>query len=310
MRQILALTAFVLSVSTGANAQQFEFPPVTSVPTPAEPNAIALYPGAAPGSEGTSQAEIWESGLLGPSNRTVRNVTKPSITPYLPPAATATGAAMIVAPGGGFMMLSIDHEGYQVAQWLADHGVAAFVLKYRLNPTPADTKEFLGQLKALLLNMGTPETGPPQTPAGAFADAKAAIALVRSRSKEWGVDPARVGFMGFSAGADATLSVGLLTDPAVRPDFIAPIYGPMRHQTVPADAPPMFAAIAADDPTFGGGQAELFSDWVAAKRPAELHVFERGGHGFGMITTNTTSDHWIQELQWWLEARGYLKTTK
>jgi acetyl esterase/lipase len=300
--KVIAVTFAFLAWSTIASAQGL--PNVRTIPTPEEPKAIALYPGVAPGSESAKEIEIW--GTFGPSGRIVRNVTRPTLTPYIPPAGKATGAAMIVAPGGAFQMLSIDSEGHQVAQWLAERGVAAFVLKYRLNPTAAEPSEFLKELGQTLRSVNAPGAQKPSTPANALADAKTAISLVRSRSAEWGIDPARVGFMGFSAGAMTTLSVGLLADGAVRPNFIAPIYPPMGGQTVPADAPPMFVAIAADDQLFGGGQFALVQDWLAAKRPAELHVFERGGHGFGMRPQNTTSDHWIDELFWWLQARGYL----
>jgi acetyl esterase/lipase len=303
MRRLGAAVLALLACSTAALAQAL--PNVQTIPTPAEPGAIPLYQAMAPGSEDARQAEVW--GTFGASGRIVRNVIRPTLTPYLPPAGKATGAAMIVAPGGGFLMLSIDSEGQQVAQWLAERGVAAFVLKYRLNPTSPEPQEFSKELMALLRSVNAPGAAPLRTPDAAAADARAAMTLVRSRAREWGVDPARVGFMGFSAGAMTTLSIGLTTDTAVRPDFIAPIYGPMGHQTVPAEAPPMFAAIAADDPLFGGGQFALVQDWLAAKRPAELHVFERGGHGFGMRKQNTTSDHFMEELLWWMEARGYLR---
>jgi len=298
------VTALLTFIAWSSVAWAQGLPNVQTIPTPAEPNAIPLYAGLAPGSEDAKQVEIW--GTFGPSGRIVRNVTRPTLTPYLPPAGKATGAAVIVAPGGAFRMLSMDSEGYRVAEWLAERGVAAFVLKYRVRQTAPDPSEFLKQLMQVMRDVSAPDAPPPSTPPEALADANAAMALLRTRAREWGVDPARVGFLGFSAGAMTTLSVGLQPDAALRPTFIAPIYPPMGHQTVPADAPPMFVAIAADDQLFGGGQFALVQDWLAAKRPAELHVFERGGHGFGMRPQNTTSDHWIQQFFWWMEARGYL----
>ena len=226
-------------------------PPLAQIEAPAEPNAIPLYPGVAPGSEKADQVERWET-FPGPNARVVRNVTRPTLTPFLPPAGKGTGAAMIVAPGGAFMMLSIDYEGYDVARWLADHGIAAFVLKYRLRKTSPDPQAFLMELAALMKGVGNRTPGAaaeaPRTTAEAMADGQAAVALVRSRAREWGIDPSRVGFVGFSAGAMTALSVALSPDASRRPDFVAPIYGPMSHQTVPPDAPPLFAAIAADDP--------------------------------------------------------------
>ena len=273
--------------------------------SPAEPNAIPLYAGVAPGSENATQVEVWET-LGGSSSRIIRNVTRPTLTPFLPAAGQATGAAVIVAPGGAFMMLSIDSEGYEAARWLADHGVAAFVLKYRLTKTAADPKEFLQELRAFASAISKPGGRIPETPPDTLADATAAVALVRSRAKDWDVDPTRVGFTGFSAGAITTLSVGLLAEASQRPDFVAPIYPPMQHREVPPDAPPMFVGIAANDGLLGGGEMNLVRDWIAARRPVEFHLFERGGHGFGMRTQGTTSDHWIQEFLWWMQARGYL----
>lgn len=307
MKNVLAALAIVLGALSPVGAQGVM--PSTSIPTPSDPNAIPLYAGAAPGSETATQSEVWET-MPGPNARIVRNVTRPTLTPYLPTPDKASGAAMIVAPGGAFVLLSMDFEGYQVAQWLADHGIAAFVLKYRLNKSAVDPQQFSKDLDARMRRVAGPNAPRPETPAEALADAKAAMTLVRRRAAEWGIDPARVGFMGFSAGAMTTLSVGVATDPAVRPNFIAPIYPPMAAQEVPADAPPMFVAIAADDPLFGGGHVDLVKSWLAAKRPVELHMFERGGHGFGMKTQQLTSDHWIQQLLWWLQARGYLTASR
>jgi acetyl esterase/lipase len=303
----LATLLIVLAVVTlwpaGAAAQG----PGGPKPVPAEANAIPLYAGVAPGSENATQVEVWES-MGGSDSRIVRNVTRPTLTPFLPLAGQAPGAAVIVAPGGAFLMLSIDSEGYQAAKWLADHGVAAFVLKYRLTRTAGDPQEFMKELRAFASAINKPGGRIPETPPETLADATAAIALVRSRAKDWGIDPARVGFAGFSAGAITALSVGLLADASQRPSFIAPIYPPMQHQAVPADAPPMFVGIAADDGLLGGAQMDLVRDWIAARRPIEFHLFERGGHGFGMRVQGATTDHWIQEFLWWMQARGYLGT--
>jgi beta-glucosidase len=313
MRKALGILIAGLVLSTGMAGQSPQtpqrqmLPPLAQIEAPAESNAIPLYPGAAPGSERTMPVERWET-FPGPNARVVRNVTRPTLTPFLPPEGKGTGAAMIVAPGGAFVMLSIDSEGYDVARWLADHGIAAFVLKYRLRPTSPDPQAFFGELAAIMKGVGNRNPGAaaeaPQATAEATADGQAAIALVRSRAREWGIDPSRVGFVGFSAGAMTALSVALAPDASRRPDFVAPIYGPMSHQAVPAGAPPLFTAVAADDPLFGGSQADLVHDWLAAKRPAELHVFERGGHGFGMKTQGSSSDHWIQEMLWWMQAKG------
>jgi acetyl esterase/lipase len=240
------------------------------------------------------------------TNRTVRNVTTSLLTPVLPDPAKATGAAVVVAPGGAFMMLSMDSEGYAVAHWLADHGIAAFVLKYRVKPTDPDPKAFMAQVMAVLQaipSSGKVDLGAPQP---AVEDARAAMRLVRSRAREWHIDPNRVGFVGFSAGAMLTLTIGLDPDAAVRPDFIAPIYAPLGAMTVPAYAPPAFFAMASDDQLFGKGGFDLITAWHAAGRPIEFHYFEKGGHGFGMNHLGSTSDLWIDEYFAWMKDRGLL----
>lgn len=269
------------------------------IPAPSQPGAIPLL-------KTPPQArfpERWDQ--QGQDNRSVRNVSNPTLTPVLPDPAKATGAAVIVAPGGAFYALSIDSEGYKVAHWLADHGVAAFVLKYRLQETPPDPREASAVMATRMKAATTAK--PLETPAEALADAQSAVRLVRSRAAEWGVDPARVGFVGFSAGAMTALSVGLADDRASRPDFIAPIYPPMSARAVPADAPPMFVAIALDDPLFAKGKSlGLIDSWRSAGRPIEVHLYGRGGHGFGMNSRGAAARLWIDEFYAWMKDRGLL----
>jgi acetyl esterase/lipase len=251
--------------------------------------------------------EQWEVRDFG--NRAVRNVVNPTLTPFLPDPAKATGAAVIVAPGGAFRILAIDHEGYAVARWLADHGIAAFLLKYRTVPVPRDEKGFNEAMVAFMKTaVATPRLETPPEP---LADAQAAVRMVRARSREWSVDPARVGFVGFSAGAMTTLSVGLAAEKDARPDFIAPIYPPMMAREVPADAPPMFLAIALDDPLFARGKPlGLIDAWRDAKRPLEVHLYEKGAHGFGMSSRSAGSALWIDQFHAWMKDRGILKAAK
>lgn len=144
-------------------------------------------------------------------------------------------------------------------------------------------------------------------PPEALEDALAAIKLVRERSAEWHVTPGKVGFVGFSAGAVTTLGVGLAADAAARPDFIAPIYPPMAARPIPADAPPMFLAISLDDPLFGQGKPlGLIQSWREAKRPLEVHLYEKGGHGFGMSGRFAGAALWIDEFHAWMKERGIL----
>jgi acetyl esterase/lipase len=287
----------------GAHGAQAAGPTVTTLPTPDQPGAIALSPaGTAPG------AEQWEVIFQG--QRQVRNVTAPTLTPFLPDPAKATGAAVIVAPGGGFLELSMDNEGYPVARWLADHGIAAFLLKYRTRETPRDPQAFLGSMGKLMGKAALDTVSISQTTPEAIADAQAAVRLVRSRAKDWGVDPRRVGMVGFSAGAMTTLSVALAPDVAARPDFIAPIYGPMGPLTVPADAPPAFFAVALDDPLMARGKSlGVIESWRSAGRPLEVHLYGTGNHGFGMTGRSAAPGLWIDELYAWMKDRGLLKPT-
>jgi len=293
-----AVTAFA---GAPAMAQASAASAIHEIPAPPE-TAKAIPLGSAPAAGG---AEQWES--FG-GQRIVRNVTAPTLTPVLPDPAKATGAAVIVAPGGGFLMLSMDNEGYPVARWLADHGVAAFVLKYRTRETPRDPGAFLAAMGSLMHSAVQGPTASIATPPEALADAQAAVRMVRARAKTWGVDPTRVGFLGFSAGAMTALSVGLAEDVAARPDFIAPIYGPLTARPVPADAPAMFLAVALDDPLMARGKSlELIDAWRAAKRPVEAHLYEHGGHGFGMTGKRPASRLWIDELYAWMSDGGWLK---
>jgi acetyl esterase/lipase len=142
-----------------------------------------------------------------------------------------------------------------------------------------------------------------------IADARAAFALVRRRAVEWHVDPDRIGMVGFSAGAMLTLASTLAGQDA-KPAFIGMVYGPLAPVTVPADAPPMFVALAADDPFFGNSGYGLIDSWRAAKRPVEFHLYEQGGHGFGMYQKETTSTGWFDAFARWLGMHGYLKPAK
>jgi len=293
----LALVAAHMAIAASPSTQ------VQPLDTPDQPGAISLYPDGVPGSEQAPQRESWLNFY---GQRVVHNVVQPTLTPVLPDAARATGAAVIIAPGGAFMMLSIDSEGYAVARWLADHGIAAFVLKYRLDPTPDDPAAFSKALMARMSGAARPGNDAELKQTQALADAQQAVRLVRQRAAEWGVDPARIGLLGFSAGAITALNVVLAGEPDSRPAFVAPIYGPTNSVTVPVNAPPLFVAMASDDPLFGNKGFGLVEAWTRARRPAELHVYEKGGHGFGMNHKGTTSDGWIDDFYRWLQARKLL----
>jgi acetyl esterase/lipase len=295
-----SLLAFILLMAGTASAAQVpNFPDPKTLPTPAQKGGIPLISGCI-----STASEIWET--RGGRDIAIRNVTCPTLTPYLPKKGTGNGVAVIVAPGGAFRLLAIKHEGEMVAQWLADHGFAAFVLKYRLVQTPAPQKEFNAAMGAFMQTAMT-EKRLDATPE-AVADGQAAVQMVRARATEWKIDPKKVGMVGFSAGAMTVLGTGLLADSAARPDFIAPIYPPMMERPVPADAPPMFLAIAMDDPLFASGKTlGLIDSWRAAKRPLEVHLYEKGGHGFGMTSRQAAPALWIEEFHAWMKDRDLFR---
>lgn len=298
-RSFLSFVVLVLA-GAAAFAQQSSGP--RTIATPVDAAAIPLDTG------GVKDAVAEESWFDYYGHTMARNVQQATLSPVLPDKDKATGAAVVVVPGGGFMELSMKDEGFSEARWLADHGIAAFVLKYRLLPTPASLDDFQkalnGTLRAVHDSSGKPSI---QTPPEAIADGEAALRLVRARAKEWNVDPTRVGMIGFSAGAMTTLSVALKATPETMPAFIAPIYGPMESVTVPAAAPPMFAAMAANDPLFANRGFGLIESWSAAKKPVEFHLYEKGGHGFGMGLARTTTVGWIESFYSWLDMNGFLK---
>jgi len=271
------------------------------IETPAQGEAIVLGTGPLPGARAN---ESWYHQY---GKDFARNVTVATLTPFLPDPAKATGTAVIVAPGGGFRSLSMENEGSDVARALAAKGVAAFLLKYRLNQTPAGMAAFEQSMAAMFAGAGQPRTrsGAEPSLAPQLADSRAAFALIRKRAAQWHVDPARIGMVGFSAGAMLTLQTALRAT-ETKPAFIGIIYGPLQPLRVPPDAPPMFVALAADDPLFGGKGMGLVESWMAAKRPVELHLYEQGGHGFGMYLKPTTSTGWFDAFRRWLDMHGML----
>ncbi|MEZ0241732.1 MAG: alpha/beta hydrolase [Sphingomonas sp.] len=295
--------AFTLGISALAAPLAAQNDKMTPIATPAQPTAIVLGTGPMPGQTAT---EAWHSQY---GSVFARNVTEATLTPFLPDPAKATGAAVIVAPGGGFRTLSMQNEGWDVAKALADRGIAAFVLKYRLNPTPPDMPGFEKSMAAMFSGPPRPRQTPEQAIAGIapmVADARAAFALVRAHAAEWKVDPRRIGMVGFSAGAMLTMATTLAGEDA-KPAFIGNIYGPLAAVTVPADAPPLFIALAADDPLFGNAGYGLIDSWRAAKRPVEFHLYEQGGHGFGMYPKTTTSTGWFDAFYRWIVMHGFTK---
>lgn len=265
---------------------------------------VRLWPGQAPGTEswtGAEQSAEAELPNLGKVH-VVTNVTVPTITMLHPPAGNANGTAMLVVPGGAFRALPWDLDGLETARWLTQHGITAFVLKYRVRPPDPAAPAYRS------FEDFAQRTRPARELA--IADAEQAMRIIRSRSRQFGIAPDRVGMIGFSAGAMATALVADATDPAVRPNFAASLYGALLKPSGPSlSAAPLFIVAAQDDAEAPAARSvELFQRWSAAKRPAELHIYERGGHGFAFRHHNVPVDHWPDAFEAWLRARNYLPT--
>jgi acetyl esterase/lipase len=286
---------------------------------------FAIYPGTGvpPGSEKATWREqtMQAPGFTGPGGM-VRNVVIPTITMFKPAAGKANGASLIVAPGGAFRFLTMDKEGYDMARWLTQQGVTAFVLKYRLTHTPDDDAEMLTYLRNLMNVLPRQSRDDVKPPVGdapseaarllAEEDGRQAIRYVRQHAAEWGLDPQRIGIAGFSAGGGVAVAAAVEHDAQSRPDFVAGIYPGYRKSTpVPADAPPMFLAISDDDILVSPlSVARLYEEWRNADKPVELHIFTKGRHGFGMLKQNLPTDSWIDLLRNWLDAQGFLVPAK
>jgi acetyl esterase/lipase len=268
-----------------------------------EPGEIRLYQGTAPGSEGWTQhgnetfSAAWQT-------RVVSNVIDPTLTTYRPEPGQSNGSAVVICPGGGFHALSIDSEGIEVARRLVARGMTAFVLKYRLVAC------YTADPGAEMMAKSAPEMDGACAPVIplAVADGLAAMAYVRAHAAEYGVDPERVGILGFSAGGTVAASVAYNYEATSRPAFVGAIYlGFVRAITtaVPADAPPLFALAATDDQLgLAPDSVALYTAWTGAGTSAELHLYAAGGHGFGMRTQGLPSDRWIELFETWLEGIG------
>jgi len=263
---------------------------------------IPLYEGQAPGSESwnwNEAAYINEAFNL----NIVYNVSNPTLIAFLPDEGMANGTAIIVAPGGAFHILSIDSEGYAVAKWLNSRGIAAFVLKYRL--VKSETENPIAELMPLMADFKKLDEINAPVVQMANQDGLTAVKYVREHAAEFGIEPDRIGFMGFSAGATLTLSVVQTATDENRPDFVAPIYpyeNAILGSAIPEERTPVFIAAASDDELgLALHSVDIYTKWLNAKQPAELHMYEKGGHGFGMQKKNTTSDHWISDFETWLK---------
>ncbi len=249
----------------------------------------------------------------------LRNVSESSLRVFLPTNGKPNGVGVIVCPGGGWRLLAWEHEGLDVAKWLAAHGYTAFLLKYRVRGTPVLQTEYDAQMVKLMSGVDQSRRGRKapramsdvvpaemirEPRAAAADDGRRAVAIVRERARQWDIDPAKVGMLGFSAGAFLVVDVAM--DPRAAPlAFVAPIYGgETLGRTVPADAPPLFTVMAQDDVLLYRLAEGLYADWTDAERSAEMHIYRRGNHGFGMVKQGWPSDRWINLFHDWLADQG------
>lgn len=263
------------------------------------PKEIPLWPNGAPGSAGKTEKELVVKNAAGEIS-SVSRIHNPTLTPYLPAKDKATGAAVLVIPGGGHRVLAIAHEGYNVAEWLRERGIAAFILKHRLARETNSTYQI--EVESL-------------------ADTQRAMRLIRSRAAEWNVDAVRLGVMGFSAGGELAWLVSSRNDGGLadakdavdkhgcKPAFQALIY-PGRSATIlpTKDVPPVFLCAGyGDRPDISEGLAEVYLRFKKVGVSAELILYAGAGHGFGQRATNKGPHAaWMERFREWLDGRGLL----
>lgn len=252
--------------------------------------SLNIWPGKAPGSENWEQKEQTIKNT--PVGTVILNVVTPTLTIYLPEKDKATGTGIIIAPGGACVALAMK-EVDELANSLREKGIATFVLKYRIKEKKEE---------------GMPKDLNEDTACQyGIADAVQSIKMVREHSLKWGISPGKIGFVGFSAGGMIASEALLEKDPAARPDFVGLLYGaPFASMpVVPSNLPPIFMAWAADDDIAGYAMERFYKALLSAQQKPEVHIFSSGGHSFAAQKQGTTSDHWMEEFYYWLQAKGF-----
>jgi acetyl esterase/lipase len=276
----------------------------------AAPVELRLWPGKAPGSENW---KVPESITTRGGNRIATNVSDPTLTVFLPDAAMANGAAIVIAPGGALQALSLDSEGTQVAERLNSKGIAAFVLKYRLRqqaPGSGAAGSMPRQELTIVRGNANPAPGDAVLDEAlrmGVADAQQALRLVRKNATEWHIDPKRVGLMGFSAGGGVAVGAVLANEPGASADFLISVYGPsLQDVIVPANAPPLFVAVGSNHFNVTNGCLALFTEWKKAGKPAEIHVYDQVNGGFAMSKRGLPVDSWPDRMLEWMQLNKLL----
>lgn len=315
---LAAVLAAATAMSPMASVQTFAQATTQDVPKTAPTKLPAIDPIPRPKFKGEFQLraadavngpdEQWTTYVSGPI---VRNVHVATLIPLLPKRGKTSGksggTALIYAPGGGFRYLDMNMAE---PQRLADLGITVFVLKYRTVPTDRDGPAFLTDLYKFLFGVvaqnaapGADAAKPLHASDEAREDGLAAVRLIRSRASEWHIDPAKIGFIGGSAGAMTAIDAAYTADASARPNFVAALFGPKKLDPVPASAPPLFVAASNDDPLFPGASEGIVAAWSKAGRPVEAHFYERGGHG---LAKGTTGEGWFASFAAWMQMHGWL----
>lgn len=295
------ITAAILSLAACASSSAL----------PPGPDIIPVWEGTLPSARRLPSPESQTVKDLGwRSIIEIHNVSEPAMTVVRPPAGRANGSAMLVLPGGAFSILAWDLEGTEVANFLAERGVTAFILKYSVSdPTPEQIQAFAEKMRDPR-NAADPAFFVKQLVSKsevAVDDALQAMRLVRAWAAQYGIDRNRIGMIGFSAGAITTFGVLQRADDETRPNMAAPIYGLSFEPEAPSKAPPLFMAVAKDDLLMAAASADVQRAWEAAGKVSELYVFESGEHGFGMGRPGTDSMRFGPLLETWLRQQGFLK---
>lgn len=302
MRRVLFAMGLVVAAGYGA-----------PVPAADKPSVIDVWPGKAPGDKGDVGEEKVQDSKPGEKQvKRITNVSRPTLTVFKPAKEKDTGAAVVIAPGGGYNILAWDLEGEEVAVWLNSVGVTGVVLKYRVPRRPETPKD----------------AAPPQ----AQMDAQRALSLVRGKAKDWGLDPKRVGMLGFSAGGHLTAwastnydkrayePVDEIDKVSCRPDFTVLVYPAYltakgKDELAPdirvtKETPPTFFAHAGDDAVSAENSVVMYLALKKLKVPAELHIYASGGHGFGLRPGDKPCSTWPQRCGEWMKAQGFLKAAR
>ncbi len=283
MRIILYLSVLVLGVNFAVAQQLIELP--------VDGNPEVSWKGDAK----TYFSSDWNTQV-------VTNVSKPTMQVFQPEPSISNGSSVIIAPGGGLFALAIEKEGNLVAKWLNTKGITAFVLTYRLLPTGEDgVKEVMQDWENVF------EKVSPILQLS-IADGQNAVAYVRENAAKWNLQPNKIGLMGFSAGGALTMGVAFNSEARNRPDFIVPVYPWMTvigDYEVPEEMPPMFLVCASDDELLLAAESiKLYSEWTDNGGSSELHMYAKGGHGFGMDEKGLPSDNWISRFYEWALSEG------